>query len=325
MSSENSFWLPLVVATLLAGQGWKKKSLSQSGALTAFVIGYLFLAGGTYAFGVTLIAFYLVGSKATKYGKKQKAQLEDHYHEAGYRTGWQVLSNSAAALIAAFAWNAIFVPSSLQATLSAVLGLDFSELLRTPATSAYDRGSSGWCPLDVTIADGWSRLLVFAVVGHFACCLGDTLASELGILSQSPPVLVTTFKRVPPGTNGAMSVGGTIASIFGGGFIGLIAGLSFVLENVKCAESASAELLSSVFWGMLGGGFGSLLDSLLGATIQQSRYSESKKRIVEEAAGSDTKAISGLDILTNNQVNVVSSFVSAGVIGWAAAIGWAWV
>jgi Integral membrane protein DUF92 len=108
----------------------------------------------------------------------------------------------------------------------------------------------------ITRSDG---TIPSAYYSHFACCLGDTLASELGILSRSPPVLVTTFKRVPPGTNGAMSVGGTVASILGGGFIGLIAGLSFVLENVKCAESASAQVLSSIVWGMLGGGFGSLV------------------------------------------------------------------
>ncbi|TBU36320.1 integral membrane protein DUF92-domain-containing protein, partial [Dichomitus squalens] len=51
---------------------------------------------------------------------------------------------------------------------------------------------------------------------HFACCLGDTLASELGILSRSPPILITTLKRVPPGTNGGLSVLGTLASVGGG-------------------------------------------------------------------------------------------------------------
>jgi len=35
-------------------------------------------------------------------GKERKARLEDGYHDAGYRSGWQVLSNSATAFAAAF-------------------------------------------------------------------------------------------------------------------------------------------------------------------------------------------------------------------------------
>ncbi|TBU41905.1 integral membrane protein DUF92-domain-containing protein, partial [Dichomitus squalens] len=48
---------------------------------------------------------------------------------------------------------------------------------------------------------------------HFACCLGDTLASELGILSRSRPILISTLKPVPPETNGGLSVVGTLASV----------------------------------------------------------------------------------------------------------------
>ena len=59
-------WLALTLALLLSGHGLRKKSLSPSGALTAFVVGFVMLAGGTRVFGFTLIGFYLVGSRATK-------------------------------------------------------------------------------------------------------------------------------------------------------------------------------------------------------------------------------------------------------------------
>ena len=50
----------------------------------------------------------------------------------------------------------------------------------------------------------------------------------------------------------------------------------------------------------------SQLDSLMGATIQRTRYSSETKKILQDHSeaptGSDIKVISGINILTNNQV-----------------------
>jgi hypothetical protein len=90
-------------------------------------------------------------------GKQQKAKLEDGYHEGGYRTGWQVLSNSAAGIVAAVMWNGMFVPESAQAWLLRRVGLG--------AGAGVVYSETSWCPLDGSIADGWSRMLVFAAIG----------------------------------------------------------------------------------------------------------------------------------------------------------------
>lgn len=307
----------LYISTALSVYGLRKGSLSKNGALTAFFVGYLTLGGGSYAFGTTLIAFFLVGSRATKYGKYQKARLEDGYQEAGNRNGWQVLSNSAAAVAATFLWNATFVPQSPQAQLAYSWGLNVPEALNLSKVPTYDRGPDGWCPLDVNIGNGYSKLLLLAALGQFACCLGDTLASELGILSRSKPRLVTTFEQVPPGTNGAMSIGGTIASVVGGAIVGLVMGATLLLENTRCASNygACAVLVETILWGMFGGGFGSLFDSFLGATVQETRYSETRKRVLQDnSRDPDSKAIAGLNFLTNNQVNLVSSVVCSVVV-----------
>jgi len=58
--------LPFILALVLSGHGWRKGSLSPSGAVTAFMVGLLMMAGGTRVFGVALIGFYLAGSRATK-------------------------------------------------------------------------------------------------------------------------------------------------------------------------------------------------------------------------------------------------------------------
>jgi uncharacterized membrane protein len=92
--------------------------------------------------------------------------------------------------------------------------------------------------------------------------MGDTLASELGILSNSPPRLITTFKKVPSGTNGAMSVWGTFVSIAGGGFIGATFAGNVLLGtgNLSCRMPSHNPLKMFVELTLLGaaaGGIGS--------------------------------------------------------------------
>ena len=105
-------------------------------------------------------------------------------------------------------------------------------------------------------------ILIFVVRSHFACCLGDTLASELGILSPTPPILITTLKPVPPGTNGAMSVGGTLASILGGLIMGATLFACLVVESSKCREGWIDIMIPLLGWGAAAGGLGSLVGRL---------------------------------------------------------------
>ena len=59
-------FIPLVTATLLSVHGLRSRSLSLSGAITAFVVGFSILAVPVRTIGITLIVFYLTGSRATK-------------------------------------------------------------------------------------------------------------------------------------------------------------------------------------------------------------------------------------------------------------------
>ncbi|KIL60024.1 hypothetical protein M378DRAFT_956113 [Amanita muscaria Koide BX008] len=307
MSLQSSS-VPLALSLLLSFHGLRRKSLSPNGAITAFIVGYAIMSSPVRAFGVGLITFYLVGSRATKYGKKRKTQLEQEYHEAGYRSGWQVLCNSLSALVAVTLWNAYFVPGSIHGLL--VKGIGF----KVP-TSGPIYGAGAWCPTERTIGSGLSRFLFFAVLGQFSCCLGDTLASELGILSQTPPRMITTFKRVPPGTNGAISVVGTVASIAGGMIVGTAMGVSAVMENEKCD---GRDLMEGIVWGGMAGGIGSVIDSWMGAIVQETLYDEKQKRVAQRKA-SGVVGIGGWNLLSNNQVNLLSSSLTALLIGWVTS------
>lgn len=216
--------------------------------------------------GISLIIFYLVGSRATKVGKSRKAQLEEGHQEAGYRSASQVFCNSFSALIATLLWSASFVPNSLASQL-------LPSLLVVPGRPYV---STEWCPVSPQVTSGWSRALVLVSLGcvrcqhvptkdlwmgfsHFACCLGDTLASELGILSKSPPILITTFKPVPPGTNGGLSALGTAASLAGGFIMGLTLATTLAIENAVCRQNWVTELMPLLAWGAAAGGLGSLV------------------------------------------------------------------
>ncbi|KIJ67257.1 hypothetical protein HYDPIDRAFT_84225 [Hydnomerulius pinastri MD-312] len=301
--------LPLAFATLLAVNGVKSRKLSPSGAAIAFVVGFLVLATPVRAIGISLVVFYLLASRATKYGKQRKAQLEQGFQDAGYRTGWQVLCNSLAAFVASIIWSVTFTPSVLPWSL-------FAHAVDTPRGPIYT--SDSWCPLSPTVSSGLSRALIFVTLGQFACCLGDTLASELGILSTSPPILITTLKTVPPGTNGGISVGGTLASAIGGSIVGLTQFGSLIAENSACRAEWTVLLPQLIGWGTAAGIVGSMLDSLLGATVQRTRYSADKRRILQDGSipekNEAIKVISGVNVLTNNQVNLISSTVTALVV-----------
>ncbi len=80
---------------------------------------------------------------------------------------------------------------------------------------------------------------------HMACCLGDTFASEIGILSKSTPRLVTTWRKVPPGTNGGMTLLGTLASACGGALIGAALGFELFLEGGTCLTAHDWEFSDS--------------------------------------------------------------------------------
>jgi len=121
--------------------------------------------------------------------------------------------------------------------------------------------------------------LIGGVIGHYACCNGDTWSSELGILSKAEPRLITTFKRVQKGTNGGVTIHGLLAAAAAGFSIGL----AFVLIGFLTAQCASY-----VFWRQLlviplataAGLCGSLIDSILGATVQYSGFCSVRKRVL---------------------------------------------
>jgi uncharacterized protein (TIGR00297 family) len=93
-------------------------------------------------------------------------------------------------------------------------------------------------------------------IGSIATATADTMASEVGVATT--PRLITNFKKVPPGTDGGVSVLGTFAGIIGAGLIGLAAYILGIYPDlVRTMEIA-----------MVAGTFGCFVDSILGAVLE---------------------------------------------------------
>jgi uncharacterized protein (TIGR00297 family) len=95
------------------------------------------------------------------------------------------------------------------------------------------------------------------VVAALAEATADTVASEVGEVVGGAPLLVTTGSRVAPGTDGAISLAGTVAGTGGAVLVVLVA--VFTL-GLGVGDAACAEV------GAVGGLF---VDSLLGATAER--------------------------------------------------------
>ena len=105
---------------------------------------------------------------------------------------------------------------------------------------------------------GPKPLLLVGFSASFAAKLADTFGSEIGKRYGRTTVLITTLRRVPPGTEGAVSLEGTLASA-----IGSLVMTAVVVAVQLVPAGPVAWLVAAV--GLLA----TLLESLLGALVQE--------------------------------------------------------
>mmetsp|Transcript_37969 Transcript_37969/g.72791 ORF Transcript_37969/g.72791 Transcript_37969/m.72791 type:complete len:438 (+) Transcript_37969:122-1435(+) len=275
--------LGTVFALAIAGGGYKKKSLDISGAVSAFFVGWI-SCSASFAFGLTLIAFFVSSSVLTRVGPKVKRKTDQEFKEGGQRNVVQVLANG-------------LVPTLVAALAGA---------LAFPHQPVFGSNMHSWLPA-----------CVCAFVGYYACCCGDTWASEVGVLSKAPPRLITSFEVVPAGTNGGISLLGTIASAAGGLFVGMCYFTSSLYFHLSTPAASTDKILLMIPLGLGAGLVGSFIDSILGATIQFSGYDNIQDKITG-SPGPNVEHISGLRILNNHAVNFVSALITSAL---AAAVG----
>jgi uncharacterized protein (TIGR00297 family) len=85
----------------------------------------------------------------------------------------------------------------------------------------------------------------------------DTVSSELGQVLSGHPRMITTFRKAEPGTDGAISVGGTAVGIVAAGLVAAAGAWTL----------GGGWSMLALSWGA--GVFGLFFDSLLGATLER--------------------------------------------------------
>jgi len=192
------------------------------------------------------------------------------------------------------------------------LGEKFAKGSRRDAAQVLSNGGVvGLCAAAYAL---WPQALWLwsAGAGALAAVNADTWATELGVLSRAAPVLITSGKPVEKGASGGVTPLGTLATLGGAALLGALAA-------VLAPGGASWQAGLAV---TLGGVFGSLLDSLLGATAQAVYYCPACTTETEHhprhTCGAPTRRLRGRPWLDNDAVNLLASL--AGALTAAGAI-----
>lgn len=169
---------------------------------------------------VPVLAFLVLTSLATRFGRAKKEGLGTAEGRHG-RLAAQVAAN-----------------------------IGFAALVCTAAVKAWLANELSF---RASLALPWFAIALAALAEAAA----DTISSELGQVLGGTPRMITTFRRVAPGTDGGVTIAGTVAGIAAAG---AVAGAG------TWALQGGAAMLA-ISWA--GGVFGLFFDSLLGATAER--------------------------------------------------------
>jgi uncharacterized protein (TIGR00297 family) len=166
--------------------------------------------------------------------------------------------------------------------------------------------------LAIAFACSPNALLFAAFLGVIGTVNADTWATELGILSRVPPRLITTGEVVPPGTSGGVSWLGTWASVAGALLIGTVALALAQADSLLGNRGWSLQVASYPWIAVAGGLAGSMIDSLMGATVQRIYYCDPCAKETESPVhrcGQSSRPVRGWAWLNNDVVNWIASLL----------------
>ena len=131
---------------------------------------------------------------------------------------------------------------------------------RRSSKHAFAKGGVGLIMAIMALLTDIPEIFKIAFVAAFATATFDTISSELGQIYGKKPILITSMKSVPVGTDGAISVEGTILGVLSAALIG--------------AEAYALHLINlpSIIIVVAAAFVGTTVESVLGATIERRKW-----------------------------------------------------
>ena len=158
--------------------------------------------------------------------------------------------------------------------------------------------------------DAW----YFAYVGSIAAVTADTWATEIGVFSKIVPRNILNFKKVLPGTSGGVTLLGFAGALFGSFIIVFVASLVTTrYDNVALAVTLFSLII-------IAGLLGSVVDSIIGATLQAQYRCSICGKITEKKNHCQTAQVirvAGLELIDNDVVNGICALTGA-LFAWLA-------
>ena len=130
---------------------------------------------------------------------------------------------------------------------------------RRGAKNAIANTAAGVAFAFLMVATPHHTAFALALVAAFATAAADTVSSEVGQAYGKTTFLITTFRRVRPGTEGAISIEGTLAGIVASAILAAAAGATGFIPPLGIAIVVGAAFI------------GNMLESYLGATLSAAK------------------------------------------------------
>jgi uncharacterized protein (TIGR00297 family) len=222
----------LGLSGLLALVAWKLRTATPAAAVTGAII-TASLMFSTYVYPyrpwntalIPVLAVLFLTSFSTRFGRHNKERLGTAERRHG-RGAPQVAAN-----------------------------LGVAALLLEPTIQSRLIGSHMFSP------PSSAPMLIFVLgLAALAEAAADTVSSEIGQVLGGQPRMITTLRRVDPGTDGGITLTGTLAGVTAAG----------VVAAAGCVALRGDIRLLGISWA--GGVFGLFFDSLLGATLERAGW-----------------------------------------------------
>ncbi|MBE9008042.1 TIGR00297 family protein [Fortiea sp. LEGE XX443] len=255
IDSANPWLVGVGLNAILLSLVWiaPKKLLTPSGLFHAWILGVIIWGTLGWQGYLVVVFYFLVGSGVTRIGMAEKEAEGIAEKRSGARGPENVWGSALTAALCALGVGVIN---------SGLMQFNFPSLVPNPLS-----------------------LLMLGYVASFSTKLSDTSASEVGKAYGKRTFLITTLQPVPRGTEGAVSLEGTLA--------GVVASIA-----IACVAWAVGLIdLLGILWCVLAAFIATNLESVIGATLQ-TKYTW----------------------LTNEIVNILNT-----LIGAIAAIVFAWL